>query len=345
MRRKTLAAAVAVFVTRFRSGFPMAFVTAGILLSFAPASAASWGANYFPNIPLTTQDGKTVHLYDDLLKDKKVVINFIYTRCGDSCPLETARLAQVQRILGDRMGRDIFFYSFSVDPVRDTPEELKAYAAKYHAGPGWLFLTGKKADIDIVRKKVGLAAHADENEITDHSTSIMIGNTASGQWIRDSSMDNAQYIAVIIRDWLSSWTDRAPGSGYGGQSYAEKRPLPASAADKGTYLFQTRCSACHTIGEGDGLGPDLLGVTTVRKPDWLAGMIAAPNEMLSKKDPVATALFARFKEVRMPNLRLGEVDVNALIGFLKAQDAAHEGGHRKAAAVGAAPDVPGKPAQ
>ncbi|HXB71229.1 MAG TPA: SCO family protein [Candidatus Acidoferrales bacterium] len=313
--------------------FLAAFVTAGIFLSAIPAPAASWGANYFPNIPLTTQDGKTVHFYDDLLKDKKVVINFIYTRCGDSCPLETARLAQVQRILGDRMGRDIFFYSFSVDPVRDTPEELKAYAAKYHAGPGWLFLTGKKADIDVVRKKVGLAAHAGENEITDHSTSIMIGNTATGQWIRDSSMDNAQYIAAIVRDWMSGWADSTRG-----KSYADKPPLSSSLSDKGAYLFQTRCAACHTIGEGDSLGPDLLSVTTVRKPDWLAGMIGAPNEMLSNRDPIATALFAKYKELRMPNLRLGDVDVNALIGYLKAQDAAHEAGHRKAAAGRAAAD-------
>jgi len=304
MRRKSLAAGAA---------------AAAVFLTSAPA--ATWGANYFPNIPLITQDGKTVHFYDDLLKDKKVVIDFIYTRCGDSCPLETARLAQVQRILGERMGRDIFFYSFSVDPVRDTPEELKAYAEKFHAGPGWLFLTGKKADIEAVRKKFGLGARAGEDELTGHSTSLMIGNTATGQWIRDSSLDNPQYLAVIIRDWLSSWADPTPGN-----SYADKPPLPPSAADKGAYLFQSRCAACHTIGQGDSLGPDLLGVTATRKADWLAGMIAAPNEMLSRKDPVATALFARYKELRMPNLRLGEVDVSALIGYLKAQDAAQTAG-------------------
>ena len=315
MRRKSLAAGTAAAAM---------FLTKAVFMPVTPASAVTWGANYFPNIELTTQDGKTVHFYDDLLKDKKVVINFIYTRCGDACPLETARLAQVQRILGERMGRDIYFYSFSVDPTRDTPEELKAYAEKFHAGPGWLFLTGRKADIDVVRKKLGQAAHAGENEITDHSTSLMIGNTATGQWIRDSSLDNPQYIAVIIRDWLSSWADSTTGT-----SYAEKPPLSPSAADKGAYLFQSRCAACHTIGQGDSLGPDLLGVTAVRKPDWLAGMIAAPNEMLSKKDPVATALFARYNELRMPNLRLGEVDVSALIGYLKTQDAAQDGGHGK----------------
>lgn len=77
---------------------------------------SAWGANYFPNVPLVTQDGKTVHFYSDLLKGKMVVINFIYTKCRDSCPMETAKLAQVQRMLGDRVGRDVFFYSVSIDP-------------------------------------------------------------------------------------------------------------------------------------------------------------------------------------------------------------------------------------
>jgi hypothetical protein len=99
-----------------------------------------WGANYFPNVTLTTQDRKTVHFYDDLLRDKAVAIELVYTNCRYSCPLETARLAQVQKLLGDQMGKGVFFYSISIDPKRDTPEVLKAYAEKFHAGPGWLFL-------------------------------------------------------------------------------------------------------------------------------------------------------------------------------------------------------------
>jgi protein SCO1 len=77
--------------------------------TFAADNGSPWGANYFPNVPLVTQDGKTVHFYADLLKGKMVVINFIYTKCRDSCPMETAKLAQVQRLLGDRVGRDVFF--------------------------------------------------------------------------------------------------------------------------------------------------------------------------------------------------------------------------------------------
>src|SRR5260370_28433854 len=123
----------------------------GALVVFAAASlAASLGSDYFPNVELTTQDGKKVHFYDDLLKGKIVAINFIYTHCHFSCPLETARLAQVQDILGDRVGKDIFFYSITIDPVRDTPAVLKDYAEKFAAGPAWTFLTARKKDIDLL---------------------------------------------------------------------------------------------------------------------------------------------------------------------------------------------------
>src|SRR5436190_17155902 len=90
--------------------------------------ADHWGADYFPNIELTTHEQKHVHFFDDLVKGKVVMINFIYTSCPDSCPLETARLAEVQDILGERVGRDVFMYSISIDPARDTPEKLAQYA-------------------------------------------------------------------------------------------------------------------------------------------------------------------------------------------------------------------------
>src|SRR3989475_4609812 len=105
------------------------FAGAVVFLHIGAGFAANrWGADYFPNVPLTTQDGASVRLYDDLLKGKSVAINVIYTSCKDECPLETARLAQVQKLLGERMGKDIFFYSITIDPKRDKPEVLKAYA-------------------------------------------------------------------------------------------------------------------------------------------------------------------------------------------------------------------------
>jgi cytochrome oxidase Cu insertion factor (SCO1/SenC/PrrC family) len=93
-------------------------------------SATPWGGDYFPNTLLTDQDGQQMRFFDDMIKGKVVVINFIFTTCSDSCPLETARLRQVQKLLGDRVGKDIFFYSISIDPLSDTPEVLKAYATR-----------------------------------------------------------------------------------------------------------------------------------------------------------------------------------------------------------------------
>jgi protein SCO1/2 len=86
-----------------------------------------------PNVALTTHKGAHVHFYD-LIKGKTVAIELIYTTCQFACPLETARLAQVQTLLGDRMGRDVFFYSITIDPEHDTPDALNAFAEKYHAG-------------------------------------------------------------------------------------------------------------------------------------------------------------------------------------------------------------------
>jgi len=294
------------------------FLAAASLLSSGPAlaagSASPWGANYFPNVVLTTQNGKAVRFWDDLLKDKKVIVNFMYTDCGDRCPLETAKLAQVQRILGDRVGKDIFFYSISLDPAHDTPAALKAYAEKFNAGPGWLFLTGKKADIELVRKKLGQAALPDQNELKDHSSTMMLGNTATGQWLQAGMTDDPRHIAVIASDWLSSWKDHKKGGSH-------LQGVDVTTADRGAYLFETRCAACHTIGHGDGLGPDLAGVVESRNRAWITRYVAAPDQVLKSGDPIAKSLLAQYKKIRMPNLRLGDADVEALIRYMESKGA------------------------
>jgi protein SCO1/2 len=281
-----------------------------------PASADSHrGAEYFTNTTLTTQDGQKVHFYDDLLKGKIVAINLIYTNCEYSCPLETARLAQVQKLLGDRVGKDIFFYSISIDPERDTPAALKAYAEKFHAGPGWTFLTGKKEDIDLLSKKLGL--YSDPKLSKDgHTPHLLIGNEANGQWQRDSAADNPKFLANLIGNVMSSWKNAS--ATVPKKSYAEAAPLDLSNAGK--YLFSKECAACHTIGHGDKIGPDLQGVTNVRDGAWLRRYIHEPDKMIAEKDPIAVELFAKYKQVRMPNLRVGADDMNALINFLISQD-------------------------
>ncbi|HZD05848.1 MAG TPA: SCO family protein [Longimicrobiales bacterium] len=303
-----------------------------------PAAAAPkgspWGANYFPDVPLLTQDAETVRFYDDLLKGKAVAINLIYTHCKDRCPLETARLVLAQKLLADRMGKDLFFYSISIDPERDTPEVLKAYMAKFHVGPGWTFLTGKKADIDLISKKLGLYSLTDIDNPDGHLPSLMLGNEPTGQWMRNSALENPRFLAVTINNFLGR--RRTPGAG-GGRSYAEATQLPMPKQGRhlfaGQYLFQTRCSACHSLGHGDKIGPDLLGVTGRRDRAWLARFIQKPDELLAAGDPTARALFEQYQQVRMPNLRLGPGDVAALIRFLEAQTTAQEGAAGREAAA------------
>jgi protein SCO1/2 len=281
----------------------------------AAASGPRWGATYFPNVELTTQDGQQVHFYDDLLKGKIVVIDLIYTRCVDSCPLETARLVQVQRMLGERMGKDIFFYSISIDPKHDTPQVLKAYAEKYHVGPGWLFLTGKPADIDLISKKLGLYSDPDPSNRDGHTPGLMVGNEPQGQWMRNAATDNPRFLAHTIGNMIGV---AAIPQASTGKSYAQATAF--DHLDKGQYLFQTRCAACHTIGHGVRIGPDLLGITNSRDRAWLTRFIQKPDVMLEEQDPIATALFAQYKQIQMPNLRLGPEDVESVVKFLETQN-------------------------
>jgi len=299
---------------RWTSGAAAALLLAGALaLVGGPTADAAnpWGANYFPNVPLITQDGVPVRLYDDLLKGKTVAINVIYTSCTDECPLETARLVQVQRLLGDRMGRDIFFYSLTIDPKHDTPEVLSAYAKKFGVGPGWLFLTGKAEDVKLAAKKLGLSRPNDAASRDGHRPVLMIGDEPNGRWMRNSAVDSPRFIATKIGNFMGWKTPEGPALS---TDLAKLR-----APDTGTYVFQNRCGACHTIGKGDGVGPDLAGVTTRRERDWLIRYVRAPDEMLAQNDPIAVALFAKYKNVSMPNLKLSDAEITAVLTFIEAQ--------------------------
>ncbi len=274
-----------------------------------PGFRNRWGANYFPNVELTTHDGKTVRLYDDLLKGKTVAINLIYTDCKDVCPLETAMLVQLYRLLGERVGRDIYFYSISIDPERDTPEVLKSYAQSYGADlPGWLFLTGKTADIRLATKKLGLVRGTDRATRDGHTSILMVGHEPTGQWNRNSALDEPRFLASRIASLLG-WRDVLPP-----QSYADARPIEF---ETGQYVYQGRCSACHTIGQGDRVGPDLAGVTARRDREWLARYIRVPDEVLAEGDPIATTLFKKYDSVRMPNLRLSRGEVADVLTYIE----------------------------
>jgi protein SCO1/2 len=287
-------------------------VAAGGLLGPRPSAAnGPWGADYFPNVELTTQEGKVVRFYDDLLKGKSVAINLIYTHCTASCPLETAKLSQVQRLLGDRVGKDVFFYSISIDPKNDTPEAMAAYMQKFHVGPGWLFLTGKEDDIKLIARKLGLSSLTDLSNRDGHLPSLMIGNEPSGRWMRQSAVDNPRFLAANISNFFG-W--KVAGLT---RSYAELREPPK--IDEGARLFNSRCASCHTVGRGDGIGPDLASVTKRRDHCWVSRYIAEPDKVLAEKDPIALELFDRYKNVRMPNLGLKPEEIGLLLSYVEKQ--------------------------
>ena len=112
--------------------------------------------SYFPNVMLWTHEGERVHFYNDLAAGKIFTINFMYTHCEVSCSGITQNLLRVQRILGGRVGKDIFMYSVTVDPDNDTPAVLNEYVKTNGIGPGWTFLTGAKDDVERLRKAFGL---------------------------------------------------------------------------------------------------------------------------------------------------------------------------------------------
>ena len=291
-----------------------------LAVSFPAQIAAADDANgHFPNIELVTQDGKTVHFYDDLIKGRIVAIDFIYTSCQYACPLETARMAQVQKKLGDRVGDDIFFYSISIDPEHDTPEVLKAYMEKFHIGPGWTFLSGKKKDIDFLSKRLGVYSNPSINA-DGHLPHLLIGNEATGTWIRANALDNPSFQARMIGEFLDNFkhTDfKAEQQRKTGDGSA------ISNFDRGKYLFARDCVACHTMGQGDKVGPDLLGVTTVRDHDWLVQMIQHPEQLLKENDPLATAMLKKYNNVRMPNVSVNNDELDLLLRYLETATAAH----------------------
>src|SRR5260370_21841599 len=143
-------------------------------------------AGHFPNVVVYTHDGRKALFYDDLLRSKTLMINCMSIKNEPLRPV-TRNLAKVQHLLQDRLGRDLFIYSITVDPEHDTPRALKAFAEKHQAGPGWIFLTGKLLDIELLRNRLfvsrGSHDHHDPGPVEDCSLALMrYGNEAVGLW-------------------------------------------------------------------------------------------------------------------------------------------------------------------
>jgi len=294
--------------------FVLAALAAVAVLSASTTSDAQRrGPEFFPNLPVVNQNGQQLRFYDDLIKDKIVVINFIFTSCTDICPIVTARMTQVEDKLGDVLGRDIHFISMTVDPVNDTPERLKAYSKTFGTGPGWTFVTGKPEDIRAINHRLGERSKV----LSEHRNEIVLGNDVTGEWQRDNVLGDLARVTTSIREMDPKFRDQV-------------RAIPANPAmntglpmgqQPGQSMYKKVCSGCHTIGVGDRVGPDLRGVTERRDRAWLISYIRNPVAMRAKRDPIAVELVAKFKDVHMPNLGMSEVDADDIISYLSAENA------------------------
>lgn len=156
-----------------------------------------------PDVAVLDQNGNSVHFYSDLVKGKTVAINFIFTNCTTICPPLAATFARVQRELGEKVGRDVHFISVSVDPLTDTPERLKAWGAKFKAGPGWTFVTGNKEEIDTLLAALGASSARRE----DHTPSVIIANDAKSVWTRSYGLAHSTQMVGLIENIIAGKLD------------------------------------------------------------------------------------------------------------------------------------------
>jgi len=159
---------------------------------------------YFPNLVLTSHEGREVKFYDDLIKDKLVVLNMFYAKCEGICSPVTRNLVRVQNLLGDRVGKDIFIYSFSLKPKEDNVAALKHYAEMHKVKPGWLFLTGSPEDMETLRRKLGFVDPDPvvDKDISNHIGVLKYGNEPLQRWGGCPGMQAPEAIAEAI-----SWVD------------------------------------------------------------------------------------------------------------------------------------------
>ncbi len=162
------------------------------------AGERSAALKYFTDVQLINHNGESMKFYSDLLKDKVVIINAFFTSCTGVCPAMNQTLEKVQEWLGPRLNKDAYIVSISVDPAVDTPSKLKEYAPRFHAKPGWFFITGSRENVELALYKLGQKVEVRE----DHSTIIIIGNERTGLWKKAMGLARPDALIKVIESVL-----------------------------------------------------------------------------------------------------------------------------------------------
>lgn len=200
------------------------------------ASRGRLQAKHFPNVELITHEGKKVRFYDDLIKDKIVTINFMYATCDGICPGITRNLAKAQEMLGDMVGKDIFMYSITLKPTEDTPAVLDKHARSLKTKPGWLFLTGKPEDIELLRRSQGFVDPdpAVDKDKDQHIGNVRFGNEPMQRWGACPGLGKPE---IIVESLL--WMDEGLRAKYNAQKEKMEKAKPA-APDDGHHHHETK---------------------------------------------------------------------------------------------------------
>ncbi len=294
---------------------------------------ASFSKASIPDVVLLNQHGERVRFYSDLVKNKVVAINFIFTTCTTICPPMGAHFSKLQELMGERLGKDVHLISISVDPVTDTPQRLEAWGEKFNVGPGWTLLTGPKHDVVKLLKTLGVFT-ADKWE---HTPIVLIGNEATGQWVRADGLTPPAKLAEIITDLIglaASSVDPLTAAEKRGKHIYLRGTSPsgqgitALLGKAGTEVPASvlRCASCHGHdGRGKpegGVVPSNITWEALTKPYGIthpSGRHHPPyTEQLLKRaitqgiDPAGNELHAA-----MPRFQMSHQDLTDLITYLK----------------------------
>ncbi len=225
----------------------------------------------FSNIALTTQHGERVRFYEDLVRDKVVMINFMYTTCPLICPGMAAQLSRFNDLLGERAGRDVSMLSISIDPEVDTAEKLDAYWKAFGSKPGWTFLTGDYDAIDRLRHELGVydpdpIVDADK---TQHAGIVTFGNDRTDRWAALPVLTDLRDLARSVRrfTWDDQWVGTRDAS----------RFVSASQRAHSTHgivreLRPDRGQAVIEHGDIPGLMPGMTMAFEMNEPEMFAGL-------------------------------------------------------------------------
>jgi protein SCO1/2 len=184
-----------------------------------------------PDVELVDQDGKTVHLYSDLVRGRVAALSFIFTTCTTICPLIGANLGRLQTELGQSLGEDIALISVSVDPATDTPQRMKAWGTQFGAKSGWSLLTGDKETVDQLLKVLGLFTP----DIQNHSPFLLLVNDRTGDWTRVNALETPPpKVAEILRKMAETAWNRLsnPETEQTSATVAPADSNPASPAER-----------------------------------------------------------------------------------------------------------------